>query len=312
MVTRRLLALKVISSRLWRPLGFFLLVWLSASSALAHDIAVITSRAQGLEREVADSLVAANTGHRLFLAGDAEHGIDSAALKTSSLIVALGANAAQTVMHGSTPVLVALVTENEFARIRSAGPEAPITALYLDQPPERHLALLRAAMPRTTCLGVLFGPDSQGAQAGFEASASRLEIALRTDFAASARDVLPVIERMLGRCNAVLTLPDAVVSNPTVARALLLTSYRMQRPLFAYSRAWVEAGALAAVFSTPATATRDLLEWLDGLTNVQRLPPPRNARHFDIAVNTRVARALNLTVPDEDTLRAAVAAGRLP
>ena len=94
---------------------------------------------------------------------------------------------------------------------------------------------------------------------------------------------------------------------------MLLTSYRVQRPLFAYSRAWVEAGALAAVFSTPATAIRDLLDWLDGLDgleDVRRLPPPSRARHFDLAVNTRVARALNLSVPDEDALRAAVAAGR--
>lgn len=276
----------------------------------AHDIAIVTSRAQGAEREVADALLAASGPHRLFLAGNVEQGLTPGALGNSALIIALGAEAAQRLLDQERPVLAALISAGEFKRLRAAAPQAALTGLLIDQPAERHLALLRAALPQSACAGLLLGPESHAAQRRFETAAARSGPPLQADFAASARDVLPVIERLLASCGAVLTLPDPVVSNPTVARAVLLTSYRMQRPLFAYSRAWVEAGALAAVFSTPATATRDLLDWLAAFDDPRRLPPPQPAGHFDLAVNTRVARALNLPVPDESTLRAAVAAGR--
>lgn len=284
----------------------------SVLPALAHDIAIVTSRAQGAEREVADALLAASGPHRLFLAGNVEQGLAPDALGNSALVIALGADAVQGLLDRGRPVLAALITGADFKRLHAAAPQARLTGLLIDQPPERHLALVRAALPQSACAGLLLGPESHAVQRRFEAASAQLGLPLQADFAASARDVLPVIERLLGSCDAVLTLPDPVVSNPTVARAVLLTSYRMQRPLFAYSRAWVEAGALAAVFSTPATATRDLLDWLAAFDDPRQLPPPQPAGHFDLAVNARVARALNLPVPDESTLRAAIAAGRQP
>lgn len=293
-----------------RRFGLALLALACATPVFAREIAIVTSREQGVEREVAEALLASGRRHPLFLAGSVERGLQPGALKDSGLVIALGLNAAQGLVKGDRPVLVALVTANDFEKLRTSAPRAQLSGLFLDQPASRHLELMRAALPQAGCAGLLLGPESHGVQSRFETAADQAGLKLDADFAASSRDVLPVLERLLGRCEAVLTLPDGVVSNPTVARAVLLTSYRVQRPLFAYSRAWVEAGALAAVFSTPATAIRDLLDWLDGLEDVRRLPPPSRARHFDLAVNTRVARALNLSVPDEDALRAAVAAGR--
>lgn len=312
MVVRRGAASLQRLCRLWRRLVVAWLMLLGVTPVLAHDIAVLSSRQQGPDREVADALVASGTRHRLFFAGSADAGAAAGALKDSTMVIALGAAAAEVAVQGERPVLVALVTINEFERLRAAAPRARLSALFIDQPPERHLALLHAALPDAECAGLLLGPESHGAQARFGKLQSRQSPEIRFEFAAAARDVLPALERLLGRCPAVLTLPDSLIANPTVARALLLTSYRMQRPLFAYSRAWVEAGALAAVFSTPATATRDLLEWLDALQDPFSLPPSRMPRHFDLAVNARVARALNLPVPDEDTLRAALSAGRKP
>ncbi|MDX5364244.1 MAG: hypothetical protein LPJ91_08840 [Pseudazoarcus pumilus] len=313
MVVRPATALLQCLRRLRRGFAVVWLMLVCIAPVLAHEIAVLSSRLQGPDRDVADALVASGTRHHLFFAGSAEGGVAPGAFKESSLVIALGVAAAEAALQKSErPVLVGLVTVNEFDRLRAAAPRARLSALFIDQPPERHLALLRAALPDADCAGLLLGPESHGARARFEKLQSRLSPQIRIEFAASARDVLPALERLLGRCPAVLTLPDSLIANPTVARALLLTSYRMQRPLFAYSRGWVEAGALAAVFSTPATATRDLLDWLDALQDPFSLPPPRMPRHFDLAVNARVARALNLPVPDEDTLRAALSAGRNP
>lgn len=297
--------------RHWLPVCVVLII-AGICPAFAHEVAIITSREAGPEREVADALLAADTRQKLFLAGSAERGIETARLSDGSLMLALGSAAAEAAIASGRPTLVALVTASEFERLRAGVPQARLSAQLINQPPERHLALIRATVPQAACTGLLLGPESRTAERPFAEAAEGSTPAVIADFAASASTVLPVLERLLGRCGAVLVLPDRVISSPTVARAALLASYRVQRPLFAYSRAWVEAGALAAVFSTPATATRDILEWLDRLESPDKLPPPSLARHFDLAVNARVARTLNLPVPDAETLRMALSDGSLP
>lgn len=297
--------------RHWLPVCIVLII-AGIGPALAHEVAIITSRENGPEREIAEALLAADTHQQLFLAGSAEHGINTARLPDGSLMLALGNAAAEAAIASGRPTLVALVTAREFERLQAGAPQASLSAQLIDQPPERHLALIRATVPQATCTGLLLGPESRTAEPPFTEAAANMPPAVIADFAASARGVLPVLERLLGRCGAVLVLPDSVISSPTVARASLLASYRLQRPLFGYSRAWVEAGALAAVFSTPATATRDILEWLDRLESPDKLPAPSLASHFDLAVNARVARALNLPVPDAETLRMALTDGRSP
>lgn len=288
---------------------------LGSGKAIALEVAIISSYSEGSTQVVASALLAASTRHRLVHVGSADQRIDPAGLRSASLIIALGEQAAVAAAEATDslpPLLVALVNAHEFERLRREVLPANVSALFIDQPIERHLRLMKAILPQAKCAGLVLGPQSRMAEPTFAPAMRSTGLAVEHSFAASAADVVPALERHLGRCAAALTLPDVVVSHPNVARAALLTSYRMQRPMFAYSRAWVEAGAVASVFSTPATATRDLLEWLDTLRDPRSLPPPAFARHFDLAVNARVARALGLQVPDENTLRAAIAAGRQP
>ena len=75
--------------------------------------------------------------------------------------------------------------------------------------------------------------------------------------------------------------------------------------MFAFSRAYVDAGALAAVFTTPQQVATDVVNWLNGLPPGRlTLPAPRAPESFEIAVNRQVARALGILLPsDEELLR---------
>src|SRR5690606_18665250 len=166
-------------SRALRFVLFVLLALAVLSTASAHDVAIVTSRAQGPERDVAEALLAADGPHRLFLAGSAEQGLAPDALGNSVLVVALGADAAHAMLEHGRPLLAALITANDFKRLRADAPQAALTGLLLDQPAERHLALLRAALPGMGCAGLLLGPDSLSAQRRFETAAGRFGPALR-------------------------------------------------------------------------------------------------------------------------------------
>ncbi|MBA4742229.1 MAG: hypothetical protein H2060_05925 [Azoarcus sp.] len=296
-----------------RLVGAFALS-LAAGPLAAIDIAIVASQSKGSSRVVADAVLQASSQHMLVHGGSADGALETEHIRRAGLVIALGEAAALAVAadDDAPPMLVALVSRADFERLRGHEPTRPMTGLFIDHPVERHLRLIRAVMPEAECAGLVLGPQSRSFASEFGPAADAAGLAIEHSFAASAGDVVPALERHLARCAAALTLPDSVVSHPHVARAALLTSYRMQRPLFGYSRAWVEAGALAALFSTPATATRDVLDWIDAFESTERLPEPAPAYHFELAVNTRVARALGLQIPDEDTLRAAVTAGRQP
>jgi putative tryptophan/tyrosine transport system substrate-binding protein len=136
-----------------RRFGLALLALVCAAPALARDIAIVTSREQGAEREVAEALLASGRRHPLFFAGSTERGLQPGALKDSGLVIALGVNAAQALVQGDRPVLVALVTASDFERLRASAPRAQLSGLFLDQPASRHLALIRAALPQAGCAG---------------------------------------------------------------------------------------------------------------------------------------------------------------
>jgi ABC-type uncharacterized transport system substrate-binding protein len=114
---------------------------------------------------------------------------------------------------------------------------------------------------------------------------------------------------VLTASDILLALPDSVVFTRDTARSVLLATYRYQRPLIGFSQAYVNAGALAAAFSSPAQIARQTAELLQSLpAGRTALPAPVYPTYFSVAVNRSVARALALDVASDAMLQAAVAA----
>ena len=96
--------------------------------------------------------------------------------------------------------------------------------------------------------------------------------------------------------------------NRASARNVLLSVHRWRVPLFGISAAYVRAGALAAVYSTPRQIGRQLAEALAAIApdGPIELPAPRYPKYFELGVNYRVAEALGLAVADEAALQRAL------
>jgi ABC-type uncharacterized transport system substrate-binding protein len=75
-----------------------------------------------------------------------------------------------------------------------------------------------------------------------------------------------------------------------------LTTYRARIPLVAFSPAYVKAGAVLAVYSTPAQVARRAVEMLRQWQSGRGLPSPQNPREFEVVVNERVAASLGLWI----------------
>lgn len=299
--------------RVAAALAMLLLPVLGLSVAHAMEVAVLVSEAGGRGQRFVEALDAALAPgvHRLAGAGLAGGEADTALLGRADLVLAVGHAAAERALRDSSrPVLAVLVGLRDLDRLKRAHPARDLGAVVLDQPLERHLRLVRAVLPDAKRVGVLLGPDSVVQLPGLQHAADALRLQADVHEVREVADLVPALDHLLFAGDALLPLPDGLVSGPAAARTILLTSYRHRRPVFAHSAAYVTAGALAAVFSTPEHVAVDVADLLAAAKEpaalVRKIHSPRR---FDVAVNRAVARALGLVVADEQVLRERIADG---
>jgi len=237
-----------------------------------------------------------------------------AAPSDTDLIVAIGTLAMEQVsVETRVPVLNILVPRQSYesSRLHAKHDARQYSAIYLDQPVSRQLQLIKAALPNRDAVGVLLGPASQDRLKLLQQAAREQKLGVSTEPVKAEEDILPALKRLFTSAEVLLALPDPLVFNKHTAQSLLLTSYRAQIPLIAYSKSYVSAGALAAVYSTPTQIGQQAAELLVRLAQAKTLslPSPQYPKYFSVNVNYQVARSLGLAIEDEAALLQRIKAG---
>ncbi len=255
--------------------------YLEAAEAVASELGRLTTetRRQVLQFTVADLPAYRGAAPRLYVA----LGVEACGL--------LGRTPAP------APVLCALLPRASFERVlretgRRAG--ASLSALYLNQPLGRQLDLMRLALPQARRVGVLWGADSQASEAMLEAAAQArglkvVGVPVRPD-----EPVFNGLKKILDESDLLLALADPQIYNGSSIQNILLASFRAQVPMLAFSPAYVRAGALMAVYSTPAQIGQQAGLIARGVLQGQPLGVPQYPLQFEVSVNEHVARSLGL------------------
>jgi len=229
-------------------------------------------------------------------------------LPRPAIFVALGSEATQLLVAANTqtPILSALIPRSSFERIlRNHGKEVStrLSAIYLDQPLARQLALVRLAFPQAKRLGVLLGAESSERAAGLRSLAAASGLVLQETKVTQAEDLPLALAQVVVSSDVLLALADPAVFNSGTIQNILMSSFRARIPLVAFSPAYVRAGALLAVYTTPAQAAVQAAELVLGVLRGKPLPDHAlEPNDFEVGVNTHVARALDLS-PDAQALR---------
>ncbi len=139
-------------------------------------------------------------------------------------------------------------------------------------------------------------------------AAQRSGINLIAQHVAAGTNPNAALEQVLEDSQLLLALPDPDVFTRYTVAGLLLTSYHHAVPVIGFSAAYVKAGALAAVYSTPEQIGRDAAEMvLAARTDAGwTLPAPRYPTYYNVAVNRQVGRSLSLKLPDDTELHRAL------
>lgn len=287
----------------------FLLVFL-ASQAWGGSLALILGESSGVYEEFANKLNDALTDSNWRVVATTPVSSPQP-LPTADLIVTVGSEALTKALNrpDGPPIIATLLPRLSYERILAENRRTcRITAIYLDQPPARQAAFFRQLFPDQKRFGLLSSPETRNLAAQYRQAFSKQGLTLEIEDADTDKALLPALNAILERSTALLALPDNTIYRRNNIKAILITAFRLQRPIIGYSPAFVTAGALAALHTTPAQAARQTAELI--ISHGSNLPPPSGPAEFTVAINPNVAQALGLKLPDEAAIRRALLADR--
>jgi ABC-type uncharacterized transport system substrate-binding protein len=275
---------------------------LAAPAAPANEAALLLSEPGGPYAEVAEAV------HRRVGAVQAFDLDELKALVAArpAVAAAIGTRACESLATASlrAPLLCVLVPRAAFEDIavpaRARG--RTLSALVLDQPPTRQMALIRAGLPQRLRVGALMGPDAAVQSAGLGAAAAAQGLRFAGAPVSGAADLGEQLQRVLAESDVLLAVPDSIVFSAANVQNILRSAFERRVPMIGYSPAFARAGAVLAVYSTPAQVGEQAGDWLREALAGKPLPPTQGPRGFEIAANPHIAAALGLRLEDEKVL----------
>ncbi|WP_027856874.1 ABC transporter substrate-binding protein [Marinobacterium jannaschii] len=230
-------------------------------------------------------------------------------------IIAVGAKATREVLNSplTAPLISTFIPRRTYQQILSENPLHPLissqqtTAVYLDQPLARQIRLARLISPRAKRLSTALGPDSSKDLALLKQAAEAQQMVLSHALLEQDSNPIRQLQPLIENSDMFLTLPDRAVFNRTTAKWILYISFRQRVPLIGFSRKYVEAGAIAGVFSEPEQIGRQTAELINQLpAQPGQLPPPAVPKYFTVETNETAAHSLRMPIPAADVLETAL------
>ncbi len=227
--------------------------------------------------------------------------------ENSELVIALGVKAlgASSKLSYSTPVLgvfTPLPTYNNLLA-NSKRVLGNFSAIVLDQPNARRLLLIKTILPNVKSVGVLLGPTSMQDADNLKEMGEKIDINIHQENVYQESELIPKLSTLLESSDALMALPDPFVYSRETAQSILLTTYRHQKPVFGYSQSYVQAGALAAVYTNTKQLAKQAAEIaMQSQQAIGGLPPPQTPKYFSVVLNRQVGRSLKIQLTDEEMI----------
>ena len=292
-------------------LRFVVLLVALASNAGAGNIALVLSDTAGPYAEFSSTLAEAlpDNTWKITFSGKPEN--LNLAGKPIDLIVTAGSEAFLQALNQpvTVPLIATLLPRQTYEKILTEAGKGRnrVTAIYLDQPARRQASSLRRQQNNEKLrVGMLLSNEPSSLIAAYTQTLRQSGMRLESEEIAGNPQLIPALNNLLPKVDVLLALPDNTIYKRDNVKAILVTTYRYKRPLIGFSHAFVNAGALASLYSTPAQIARQTAELISNSSNA--LPGPMPPSQFAISINPSVADALDLNIPDEASIRRAMLA----
>lgn len=232
--------------------------------------------------------------------------LNSAQFQQQHLIIALGSKVTKTLLESSInkPTLSLLIPKDFSDALEKNHPNATHwSRLLIDQPINRHFDLISAILGPHHKTGLLLGPYTQQSESLFEKAATESKQSLATYYINQTDQLSSALKSLSKEADILLALPDPGIYNKSTTRSILLSSYRYKLPIIGFSKAYVKAGAIAAIYSEPeqiSTQTINISDQFFDKNNFEKkVYYPTN---FSVSLNHKVARSMNIWLPESSVI----------
>jgi ABC-type uncharacterized transport system substrate-binding protein len=234
-------------------------------------------------------------------------------LEKTDIVISLGTSAAETVFKNKSkkPHIVTLITESSFDSLakRYFGAEADalaagISPILLDQPFERKIALAKKLLPKASRVGVMLGSATKEKITTYNNSIIDRKMKPQTLIIDAGKNPVRQLDPIIKQSDVFIPVADSHLINVTTAKWILQLSYRYRVPVIGYSSNFVDAGALASVYSSVKGVAKQTLELLGTIFHKDYIHAVHSPKFCTVKFNTNVAWYLNLTIPDELAIEA--------
>jgi ABC-type uncharacterized transport system substrate-binding protein len=229
-------------------------------------------------------------------------------LDKTDIVISLGTSAAETVFKNKSkkPHILTLITESSFDNLAKQyfGTEAlalaaGISPILLDQPFERKIALAKRLLPKAGRVGVMLGSATKGKITTYNNSIIDRKMKPQTLVIDTEKNPIRQLDPIIKQSDVFIPVADSHLINVTTAKWILQLSYRYRVPVIGYSSNFVDAGALASVYSSAKGVAKQTLELLGTVFHKDYTHAVYQPKFCTVKFNTNVAWYLNLTIPDE-------------
>jgi len=230
----------------------------------------------------------------------------------SDVVVAIGAAATQRIMASPADRhhLSILLPSNTFTKLLEQHPKAAsklaqgrLSAIFMNQPAQRQLNLANLVVPQLRSVGTLFDNLSKSLVQELSETAEGKGLQFQSRELLARDNPVAVLREMYADIDLFLAVPGRYIFNRSIAKWMLYLSYRNRKPLIGFSDDYVQAGALAAVYSEPEDISRQAAEIVQSLLgSSEHLPAPQFPKYFSVSVNRQVASRLGAKLPAPDQI----------
>jgi len=239
---------------------------------------------------------------------DARDKVESA-MEKSDLIVTLGSSAAEIAIGKKVgkKLIASLITESAFTALaeqhygsKSKALASGISVVVLDQPLQRSLKLAATVLPELNHVGLMLGPSSKINAPVFERQLKDAGMKPHILSIAATDNPIHKIDPVMKNSDVFIPIADSHLINVTTAKWILQLSYRYRVPVIGFSKNYVNAGALAAVFSSPEDVARQTAEVvLDLLVGNHQSSNMHLPKYCTLKFNKNVAWHLGMNIKGE-------------
>lgn len=229
--------------------------------------------------------------------------IDASKLNDQQLLIAIGSKTTKRLLDAklSAPVLSALMPNHLAKSFQTHyANKKNWSNLVIDQPIERQFHLITAIMGKHKKAGVLLGPYTSGMEKTLKKAARKTKHNIVTEHIKDPALISASIKSLNSVVDVLLTLPDPVIYNKSTIRGILLSSYRKKLPIIGFSKAYVKAGAIAAVYSKPEQISQQLADISNQFLKIGSFQKPvYYPDDFSVALNKKLAKSLGINMKNE-------------